>query len=364
MKFITIILLLISSFLNGQDWTEGHTNKAEVLLQEMVDNGAHAGATAGVATDNKIIWIGNHGYADVKSKALHKNSTITRFASIAKTMTAVAILQLVEQGLVDLETPIQTYLPTYPRHAEGDITTKHLLQQTSGIPAYKNSNEIETKKHYSYLEDAINVFKDRNLEHKPGTAYYYTTYGYVVLGRIIEQVSGLSYEAYMQKNIWDKAGMNNTGVEMRNTTYENKSSLYYRKNNGKRKTANSNDLSNRLPGGGLQSTSEDILKFGQAILNNTLITEASFKMMITDPTIRTEGNGYGMGCYLYGNNDEKGFVLGHSGSQTGCSAQLMILPDAKLVSIVLSNTANAWEDTFTLSVKLFKLYGNDLSTID
>jgi serine beta-lactamase-like protein LACTB len=147
--------------------------------------------------------------------------------------------------------------------------------------------------------------------------------------------------------------MKNTGVEMRNTTYENKSSLYYRKNNGKRKTANANDLSNRLPGGGLQSTSEDILKFGQAILNNTLITEASFKMMITDPTIRTEGNGYGMGCYLYGNNDEK-----------GCSAQLMILPDTKLVSIVLSNTANAWEDTFTLSVKLFKLYGNDLSTID
>jgi len=336
MKFITLILLLTCSLLNAQDWSEDHSAKAEALLNKMVKDGSHAGATAGVATNDEILWVGSHGYADVKSKTPHSNSTITRLASIAKPMTAVAILQLVEKGMIDLDAPIQTYLPTYPRHKEGDITTRQLLQHSSGMPAYKNIKEIETKHHYSSLESAIEVFKNRKLEHKPGTAYYYTTYGYVVLGRIIEQVSGLSYETYMQQNIWDK-----------------------------RKTSKANNLSNRIPGGGFQSTSEDILKFGQALLNNTLISQTSFDMMIADPQIRAKeaGNGYGMGCYLYGQNDKKGFVFGHSGGQTGCSSQLMILPDAKLVTVALSNTANTWEEAFGLSVQIFKLYGADLDSM-
>ena len=365
MRLITLLFILSSTFLHAQDWTEGHTSKANDLLKEMVGSVNHAGATAGVATAENVIWVGSEGYADVKKKAVFTNSTVTRLASIAKTMTAVAVLQLVEQGLIDLDAPIQTYLPDYPRHSQGEITTKQLLQQTSGIPAYKNTKEVESKKHYGSIEDAMNVFKDRKLEHVPGTAYSYTTYGYVVLGRIIEEVSGLSYESYMQKNIWDKAGMSNTEVEMANTTYENKSSLYRRKKNGKLETSKANDLSNRVPGGGFQSTAEDILKFGQALLNHTLITESSFNIMISDPQIRAKeaGNGYGMGCFLYGKNDQKGIVIGHSGGQTGCSSQLMILPEYKLVTVVLSNTAITGSDVPTLSIKLFTLHGYDLSII-
>ena len=114
---------------------------------------------------------------------------------------------------------------------------------------------------------------------------------------------------------------------------------HYHHKKGKTKSAKYVDLSNRVPGGGFYTTVEDLLKFGQAILDHSLISEASLAEMTTDYGFKKEGNGYGLGWYLYGTNPTHGDVFGHNGGQAGCSSFLMLLPKTRTVIAVLSNTS-------------------------
>lgn len=234
--------------------------KANQSIQKRISGKIFTGVAAGISINQERVWSGAEGHSNKDEQQAMQIKTITRTASIAKSMTAVAVMQLVEQGLIDLEVPIQTYIPDFPKKKEGEITIRHLLYQTSGIPNYASAKEAQTQKNYANLAAAVDVFKDRNLQHAPGTAFAYATYNYVTLGLIIEQVSGLTYEEYMTKNIWDKAGMTNTGIEKYKSTYANKSSLYHRNKKGKIKLTKENNLSNRIPGGGFYSCVEDLQK--------------------------------------------------------------------------------------------------------
>ena len=335
---------------------QGVNESAQTLLEAGISTNQYAGAAAGFSKDGKIKWQSAVGHSDLAEGKKMTTTTLLRPASIAKPMTAVAILQLYEAGLIDLDAPIQKYVPDFPTKIEGAITCRQLLQHTSGFSAYENG-ESQNKKEFTSTTEAAAVFQDRKLRSVPGKSYYYTTYGYVVLGLVIEKVSGQSYEAYMQKNIWDKVGMKNTFVEKSNVKYANRSALYFRGKN-KVKAANKNhNISNRVPGGGLLTTIEDLLLFGQAILDNALISEATRALMWSDPGVRPKesGNGYSMGWFLYGKNEKHGMVYGHSGGQTGSSAQLFVLPDENVVAVMIANTSGSWQEVYSYSVSLFHL---------
>lgn len=306
------------------------------------------GAVAGISQGDSILWKSSNGYMDLKN---HKKATLTmrtRIASISKPMTAIAVMQLFEKGLIQLNEPIQTYIKEFPSSSTNKITVRHLLNHTSGIKGYASAKEAETRKNYSTLTEAMNAFKDRDLHAEPGTEYNYTTYGYVILGVLIERVSGISFEAYMEKNIWEKAGMNSTGVEHYKQTYENKTQLYSKRRNGKVKhIKKGNNLSNRVPGGGFYSTLEDMLKFGQAVLNNTFIKPETLKMMLEDTGRKKEGNPYGLGWFMYGAAPTPEKVFGHGGAQTGASTDLFIIPSEQKVIVLLSNTSRVGETTGT-----------------
>lgn len=348
---ITLVFIFISFLSFSQK--NNSTQKADILLKNGFEENQYTGAVGAYSVDGKKAWESAVGYSDFKNKKNITPQTYIRIASIAKPMTAVAIMQLYEQGLIDLDKKIQTYIPDFPEKKEGEITVRHILNHTSGIPAYKNNREVESKKNFPNLKSAVDFFKQRELKGTPGKVYQYTSYGYVVLGLVIENVSGMSYEKYMQKNIWDKAGMKNTGVEIHGKKYKDYTQLYFLKKNGKRKRSKPNDLSNRVPGGGFYSTVGDLLKFGEAVIENKLIKKSSLELMLQNPGIRKKGNGYGFGWFLYGDNPEYGNVFGHSGGQTGCSAQMMILPEQKTVIAVVSNTSNSWNRVFNISTKLF-----------
>ncbi|MEM6767906.1 MAG: serine hydrolase domain-containing protein, partial [Bacteroidota bacterium] len=255
---------------------------------------------------------------------------------------------------LELDVPISNYLPNYPKQGETPITVKHLLGHTSGIPQYQSGKEAQNKTHYSSLEEAMTVFQDRPLLFEPGSGFFYTTYGYVVLGRILEVASGLSYEELMQSRIWDRAGMKNTGIEEMGKSYEDKSCLYHR-DKKKGKESKQNDLSNRIPGGGFYSTLEDVMKFGNTLLEGTFISDSTLQQMITNHYGKKEGNPYALGWYLYAPAPNENLVIGHSGEQTGVSAQLMIIPKSNTVVVVLANTSGAWKDVVTLSSQLIQI---------
>ncbi|MFK7921234.1 MAG: serine hydrolase domain-containing protein [Bacteroidia bacterium] len=324
-------------------------NRLQKILDQDVVDGQFAGGVAGLTIQGEEIVVAA-GYRDIKSETPFERLTLNRIASISKSMTAVAALQLYEQGLLDLDEPIATYLPAYPKQHANRITTRHLLLHSSGIGAYQSSKETENEYEYANLTEAATVFQDRDLVDEPGNAEHYTTYGYVVLGMVIEAVSGQTYEDYMKEHIWAVAGMEHTGVEHLNESYENKSSLYRRTKRGKIRLADTNNLSNRIPGGGIYSTVDDLLKFGQAVLDHRLINETTFAMMMEEPGLAYDGNPYGMGWFLYGENPDLGQAYGHTGEQTGSAAVLLIFPEKDAVMVVMSNTAHAMNHIFGIAV--------------
>jgi CubicO group peptidase (beta-lactamase class C family) len=329
---------------------------ADELLANAIAAQQFAGITAGIAVGDEITWLGAAGYCSEDRQTPCNIDTRHRIASISKTFTAVAALQLSEKGLLDFDLPIAHYLPDYPSVAAQKITARQLLHHTAGIGGYESGKEAETTQEYATLAEAIMIFQDRPLLFEPGTKYQYSTYGYVLLGRVIEVASGAAFNDYLQVNIFDKVGMPHSGVEVFGKEYPNKSAFFYRTKKGKIKNATPNNLSNRVPGGGIYSNATDLLKFGQALLNGTLVSDSSLALMQTYPDVdRSENNPYGMGLFLYGDNPTFGPVIGHTGEQTGAAGQLMLLPEKGIVVVVLSNTSHALRDAFQLSVELFSL---------
>ena len=349
-SFLFIITLFFSSINLLSSQEIDLTDRLQQILDKDVADGQFAGCVAGIAVGEKEIVVAA-GYRDVKSETSFERVTLNRIASISKSMTAVAALQLYEQGLLDLDEPIATYLPAYPKQHASRITTRHLLLHSSGIGAYKSGKETESEKEYASLTEAATVFQDRELVDEPGNAEHYSTYGYVVLGMVIEAVSGQTYEDYMEEHIWAAAGMENTGVEHLNENYENKSSFYRRTKRGKVRLSDTNNLSNRVPGGGIYSTVDDLLKFGKAVLDHRLINEDTFAMMMEEPDLAYDGNPYGMGWFLYGENPNLGQVYGHTGEQTGCATVLLLMPEKDTVMVVMSNTAHSLQHVFGIAVR-------------
>jgi CubicO group peptidase (beta-lactamase class C family) len=173
---------------------------------------------------------------------------------------------------------------------------------------------------------------------------------------VVEKVTGGTFEAYMQENIWDKAEMTNTGVVKFGIVVEGQSELYARNNGkGKAKLAEENNLSNRIPAGGFYTTAGDMLKFGNAVLNYTFVKESTLDLMRQHHSLEKENNAYGFGWFLYASKPNEGKIIGHPGAQTGNTSFLFIVPSRKAVSIILANTSRAQSSVDPIANELLNL---------
>ncbi|OAV45153.1 serine hydrolase [Lewinella sp. 4G2] len=314
--------------------------KADAIIAQSVEARDFAGLSAGIFIDDKIRWAGGGGYLNVAERTPATKDMLHRIASISKPMTAVAILQLARAGKLDLGASIDTYLPDSKIRSKDKITVRQLLNHTSGIKAYASEKEFVNFVEYPNSAAAMDIFQTRKLRFKPGKGFQYTTYGYTVLGAIIEAVTGDSYAAYMRKNVWEPAGMINTDIEVAGKSYPNKSSLYGMTATGDFQDDPQDNLSNKYAGGGIHSTAEDLLRFGQAILDNELLTEAELKSMRKYPDIARHDTPYGLGWYVHESADF-GRVVRHGGAQSGTSTYLTIYLDARVVVAIIGNTSGA-----------------------
>jgi CubicO group peptidase (beta-lactamase class C family) len=346
--FLNLLFLFMTVQLFAQE-----TFDPNKKLAELSGDKKNIGITAGYSVGGELKWSNAAGYLCKDDETPFSTTTLTRIASISKNFTAVAVMQLVEQNLIELDTPIEVYLSDLPADKK-QLTVRQLMAHTAGISQYQGEDEIENTIHYNSLNEAMNVFIQRPLLFEPGSKYFYTTYGYVILGRIIEAVSSLPYQEYMKKHIFDPVGMKNTVIEEINEKYPNRSCLYH-KGRRKAKKGKQNDLSNRIPGGGYLSTLEDLIIFGNAMIDDKLISRESFDLMLEIQPVEYDGNKYGLGWFMYGPHPNENVVIGHSGGQTGCTSQLMIVPRSKTVVVVLSNTSGHYPDIVTFASSLIGL---------
>jgi len=325
-------LVLVGQEVNTPEHIKSHLDK---LVNENNCKGIAVGA---YSPDFK--WSYKAGMADDEKKIPFNETTLVRTASITKPITAIAVMQLVEQGKLDLEAPVSTYLSSFNTSKFKDIKVKHILQHSSGLRGYKNNKERNNKKNFTSLEDAFDIVSDSKLLFEPGSDFQYTSYGYNVAGLLIEHVSGWSYDDYIKKFIFEPAGMASSTIERAGQVSDDVAKIYHQNKPGKIKLIKEHNISDRIPAGGVLSTIEDLVSFGKAVLDYRLISKESLDSLITNTGLKKEGNGYGMGWYLYGMNPKYGNIFGHSGGQLGCSSFIFLFPQDEAVTVVLSNTSN------------------------
>lgn len=286
-----------------------------------------------IATHGKRDYERAFGMADLENSVAATTQTLFRTGSIAKPITAVAAMQLVERGKLDLDAPVQTYCPALPKK-QWPITTRELLSHTSGIRHYKD-HEIDSTKHYLKSSDGFEIFAADPLLFEPGTNYQYSTYGYSVVGCAIEGASGESYAAFVTKNVLKPAGMTHTFVDDAFQIVPHRAHGYQIVN-GTVGNAGLMDSSYKIPGGGWVTNPEDLVAFGLALLDGKLLKPETLAAMWTPVKLRsgkTTNYGYGFGMIQVAGQSG----LAHSGGQQGTSTDLIILPNVRFVFAVMIN---------------------------
>ena len=295
------------------------------------------GLSVGFIKDD-FTWAKGFGYADLENRAPAKPESSYRLASITKTMTAVAVLHLVEEGKINLDSDIQTYVPYFPKK-RWRITVRQLLGHLGGISHYKNYDAEGHIKEPKNTRQAISIFQDFNLIAQPGTRYHYSTYGYNLLGAAIEGASGLPYGEYVSKHIFGPLGMEDTRLDSPRDLIPNRVQGYER-TKGQLKNSEFVDISSRFGGGGLRSTVADLLRYARGIMDGKLLKEATWKAMFSSMTLRNglfTWYGMGWGVQPWGAH----FAVSHSGSQPETKTHLLVFPTEKFAVAIASNLEGA-----------------------
>ena len=240
----------------------------------------------------------------------------------------MAIMQLQEKGLLSVADPIKKYLPDYPNGEK--ITIHHLLTHTSGIPNLTDFPDfLETMMIPSPVEKTIERFKNKPLEFEPGEKFSYSNSGYVLLGYLIEEISGKSYEAFLNENIFQPLNMTNSGYDHNSTILKNRASGYALGVDGLI-NASYIDMSLPIGGGALYSNVEDLYLWDRALYTEKLVSKNTLEKMFTP---FKENYAYGWSITELFNRKR----ISHSGGINGFAANISRYVDDDVCIIVLSN---------------------------
>lgn len=299
------------------------------FLSEQATTQLFSGAVL-VAQNGQILLSKGYGLADRTRQLPNTPQTRFRLGSVTKPFTALAILQLQAQGKLNVQDPICRYLTACPAAWQA-ITIHQLLTHTAGIP------DIERLPEYAQLKttpttpaQTVALFQDKPLAFPPGTQWEYSSSGYILLGVIIEQVAGQSYEAFLQDHIFTLLGMNDTGYEHDSaslaTGYANATTV-----------ADPIDMSMPFAAGGLYSTVEDLYRWAQALATDELLPQPLLDLLFTPyaEIPQSDGAHYGYGWVISQQLGHR--LVGHNGGIDGFVASLNHFPADGVIIIMLSN---------------------------
>lgn len=307
---------------------------AHKIGEELLARGIPGFAVA-VSVDGHLAYAEGFGYADLEERIPAWPTTKFRIGSISKTLTAAALMQLVEQGKLDLDAPVQEYVPSFPDKG-AKITPRLLAGHLAGIRHYKG-DEFLISQHYDSVLDGLKIFENDPLVSPPGTEFHYSSYGFDLLSAVIESASGENFLVYMQRRVFTPLGLVDTTADRNRQIIEQRSRYYEREKDGSTENAPYVDNSYKWAGGGFLSTPEDLVRFGSALLHPGFLTEKSLHLLFTSQkTISGQETGYGIGWFVH--KSESGQrIYEHSGGSVGGTSQLIIYPDSGVVVALASN---------------------------
>jgi CubicO group peptidase (beta-lactamase class C family)/tetratricopeptide (TPR) repeat protein len=364
-----VVLLVLYSFglplsatLNAQSLqTYASYKNAEKLrsfeqyVTKQMEKDKIPGLTIGFIKDGET-WVKGFGYADLENKIPAKPESAYRLASVTKTMTGAAIVQLAEKGKINLDAEIQTYVPSYPKQ-KWAITVRQLLvhlgggQTGSGFgPEYVTPREVVAR------------IAKYPIQNEPGVKFDYQTSGYNLLGAAIEEVSGKSLNDYFRENIWSPLGMKNTRMDNVRELIPNRVQGYELVN-GEIRNAPFLDVSARFGGGGAIGTVPDMLRWADNIERAGILSKSSLDLMFTP--VATKGGRYAglddgtwyytLGWLVFPINGK--YVFYNDGGQTGTNTMVLHIPSQNLTIAFACNLQNI--DRMTYVKRLYEAITNE-----
>jgi serine beta-lactamase-like protein LACTB, mitochondrial len=356
------VLLFLASFggvSSLQAQTQALSASKHAQIEKAVSSFMAANSVPGIGVavvqDGELVWSQGFGMADLENFVPATASTLFRLGSISKSITATAIMQLSERGKLDLDADVQKYCPAFPKK-EWPITTRELLGHLGGIRHYnpdgKGDIPDDSAKHFASLEESLQIFAGDPLVAKPGTKFHYSTYGYTVLGCVLEGAAAQKYVAYVKENVFGPAGMEETQSDDFFAIVQHRTRWYHKDKSGIVQNAGVLDSSYKIPGGGLISSADDMARFEIAIMANKLLKPATREAMWT-PQKAADGsqNGYALG---WGTMKKYGLALvEHTGSQQGTSTSIVLVPERRAGIVALANMDGV--DAGALSAEILKI---------
>lgn len=313
--------------------------RAREIVQGYMSERRIPGLTIAVSIDGKIAFSQGFGYSDLENKLPVWPHTKMRIGSVSKSLSAVALGILHEQGRLDMDAPVRRYLPSFPKKRY-PVTSRQLAGHLGGIRHYRG-NEFASARYYPDVKSGLEMFQNDPLIAEPGTSYNYSSYGWNLLSAVVEAASGQEFLRYMQEHVFGPAGMRHTVADRNDLIIENRTRFYLRTATGIR-NAIYVDNSYKWAGGGFLSTAEDLLLFTDAFFTGRLVKPSTVQWMTTSQkTDAGEPVGYGIGWNV---RDVEGRpLIGHGGGSMGGRSGLWYFPDSKLAVAWIVNVSGPVE---------------------
>lgn len=291
------------------------------------------GMSVAVGNNKEIIWAEGFGLADLENQVPVSIHSRFRIGSVSKCLTSLAVGKLFQENKMDLDAPIQTYVPYFPEK-QYPITVRQLAGHTSGIRHYR-FGEHNHPTRYNSVKEGLNIFKNDSLLFEPGTAYSYTTYGYNLISAAVEGASGEDFLNYMN-SIFKSLEMFQTVPDHNDSIIVHRVRFY--DDNGK---GNANaflvDNSYKWAGGGYLSTPSDLVRMGQELMSPKILSKETVAMMLTPQQLK---NGKTIECgitWRIGKDSKDRKIVHHGGTIQGGRTMIVIYPEHNLVIAICTN---------------------------
>lgn len=323
--------------------------------------------SAAVAVGGDVVWRGAVGWADIAADKPATPETQFRIGSTSKAVTAMALARFVERGLIDLDAPVTDYLGEVKNPEWETITPRMLASHMAGLPHYGENKEwgglyhsMALRKHFADVRYAVKLFDESALLSEPGTEFFYSSLGTVLLGAVMSEAAGKSYREIIEEEVIGPAGMTSTMVAPKRRGAHEELATFYLLKDGKQRAWRPVDLSHRLPGGGWASTSTDLARMGALALDTDYISEETRAAFWTPQRL---ANGeineqhYAIG-WRWREWDVDGVGVArnanHGGVSRGAQSWLLVFPDYDMAIAFNINSrtddfgdfGGAWKDIF------------------
>ena len=337
-SIIALLCISLPILLFGQKRTTA-IDQSRTLVQKTSKENLFPGVAVTVAQKGKVIWSEGFGHANISAnEPVNPSKSLFRIGSISKPMTAAALIKLVEADKIDLDAPIQTYVPSFPEK-KYPISLRQLAGHLAGIRHYRGL-EFMSQKKYETVGEGLDIFKDDPLINEPGTQYSYSSYGWNLISAAIENAAEEDFLTFMQSAVFDPLKLSNTCPDHADRAQENRVAFYLI-NNKEIQEAPYVDNSYKWAGGGFLSTSEDLIRFAHGHIYGDYLEKGSLELLVTSQKTKA-GKSINYGLGWRSGEDKKGRRwFGHSGGSVGGTSFLLIFPEEELVVITLVNLSSA-----------------------